>query len=224
LLKAYCITLAGHEYSQAVAERCIRSAADVGGIHVERFRAVSAAEADSVLRVHGLRWTWMDQERCPTTGLRHHRYAGGAARIGCALSHYLLWQRCVDEDEPILVLEHDAVFIRRFEPFDFHGICQINDPLGATRRGDWWSEQMSKRGPGVWPKTWVTRPADRIPDGLAGNSAYVIQPHAARELIALYHELGVWPNDATMCAQLVDLEEHYPFITRAEQAVSTTSA
>ena len=72
-MKAYCITLAGHEYSQAVAERCIRSAADVGGIQVERFRAVSAAEAEGVLKVHGLRWTWMDQARCPITGLRHHR-------------------------------------------------------------------------------------------------------------------------------------------------------
>jgi hypothetical protein len=116
------------------------------------------------------------------------------------------------------------VFLREFVEFSFKTACMINDPLGATRRGDWWSEQMQRRGPGVWPKTWVTRPEDRIPDGLAGNSAYVIQPKTAAAVVDLYRSVGVWPNDATLCEQLVPgLEEHYPFITRVEQAMSTTN-
>jgi hypothetical protein len=126
--------------------------------------------------------------------------------------------------EPILILEHDAVFLRAWPEFEFDGICQVNDPDGATRRGKWWSEQMVKRGPGVFPATWVTD--DRsVPDGLAGNSAYVIKPHAALDVIGLYRDLGVWPNDATMCKQLLPyLQELFPFVTRVEQARSTTSA
>ena len=228
-MKAFCITLAGHEYSEAVSRRCIQSAADVGGIEVWPFWAVGPEAAGEAMRCRSLRWTWTTEgvRHCPITGLRQHPYGGSvAARIGCAMSHLLLWEMCVSLAEPILVLEHDAVIVRRMPEFEFSSICQINDPAGATRRGEWWSEQMRRRGvTGVQPKTWVTNPRERIPDGLAGNSAYVIQPQAAQALIDLYRELGVWPNDATMCAQLVpDLEEYYPFITRVEQGMSTTSA
>lgn len=223
-LTAYCIVLDGHPYSENVGERCIRTAAEIGGLNVERFRAVTAGEADEVMREHSLRWTW-GEGRCRVTGLNMHRYGGGKARVGCAMSHYLLWLRCMDLGEPVLILEHDAVFLRTWPKFQWSGICMVNDPAGATRRGAWWSAQMKRRGPGVWPKTWVTDPADKIPDGLAGNSAYVIHPHAARELVALYRAVGVWPNDATMCEQLVPgLQELYPWVTRVEQLQSTTSA
>jgi hypothetical protein len=221
-VRAFVITLIGHGYSVACAARCIRTAAE-HGVKVETFPAVGKDDAAEVMMRHGLRWTW-DEGICPVTGLRHHRYGGGLARVGCAMSHYLLWHKCVEEG-PLLVLEHDAVFLRPLPDFEFDNICQINDPKGATRGGDWWSAQMAKRGPGVHPKTWVIREGDRTPDGLAGNSAYVIKPHAAQALIDLYRTVGVWPNDATMCEQLVPgLQELFPFITRVEQTVSTTSA
>lgn len=217
-MRAFVITLKGHAYSEACAARCIGSAR---GIDVERFDAVGPDRSESLLRERGLRWTWGPGG----AGLRHHPYGGGLpARLGCALSHFLLWERCAELGEPILILEHDAVFLRAWPEFEFDGICQVNDPDGATRRGRWWSEQMAKRGPGVFPATWVTE--DRsVPDGLAGNSAYVIKPHAALDLIGLYRDLGVWPNDATMCKQLLPyLQECFPFITKVIQNQSTTSA
>ena len=62
------------------------------------------------------------------------------------------------------------------------------------------------------------------PDGLAGNSAYVIHPEAAYEMMSLFRVYGVWPNDATMCIQLYpELYELYPFVTRVESKQSTTS-
>jgi hypothetical protein len=220
-VKAFVITLANHAYSEFVAQRCIRTAAEVGGITVERFVATGSDDAELEMQRHGLRWTW--NGRCQFTGLRQPPYGGDKARIGCAMSHFRLWMRCVELDEPILILEHDAVFVRPFPEFQFRGICQINDPAGATKRGQWWSDEMMKRGThGVHQKTKVLE--DDIPDGLAGNSAYVLKPFAARELIKAYRELGVWPNDATMCRQLFPyLEEYFPFITRVEQTMSTTA-
>ena len=194
-----------------------------------RFEAVHKADARRVMLSHALRWTWAHDNTqpalCPRTGLWQHPYQGANldAKIGCAMSHFLLWNRCVEAGEPILILEHDAVFIREFPFFEFRGICQINDPRGATRSGDWWSDVMQARaGCGVFPKTVVFE--SRRPDGLAGNSAYVVQPAAALQLIEAYRELGVWPNDATMCRQLFPcLEEYFPFITRVEQMQSTSS-
>ena len=223
-MKAFVITLEGHEYSEACATRCIESAARYK-VDVTRFPAVPALNADRTMRRHGLKWTWarnnIANDTCKLTGLAQHPYGDLAAKIGCSMSHYLLWQRCVDMDETMLILEHDAIFQSELPDIDFKEICQINDPRGATHRGDWWSDQMIERGPGVFSKTMVM--SGKKPDGLAGNSAYLIRPWAAFEMTDLFHQLGVWPNDATMCIQLMpDLQELYPFVTRVEQTQSTT--
>ena len=153
--------------------------------------------------------------------MTHKPYGGDHwSRIACFLSHYFLWLKCGRGETDYLILEHDAVFVRDFEPFEFKSICMINDPKGATPRGEWWSKEMKKRGPGVWPKTKVFD--DSRPDGLAGGSAYVIKPKAARALVYLVEQIGAWPNDALICRQLVqDLEEHYPFITEVRDSQST---
>ena len=224
-MKSFVITLRGHEYSERVAQRCIDSAF---GLEIERFDAVTANEAQTVMHDHGLRWTWANNNTsravCPITGLKQHKYGRLDAKIGCSMSHYLLWKMCAAQDETFLILEHDAVFIRPMpkpESLYFSELCQINDPRGATPYGGIWSDKMANRPPGVWPKTHVF-PDDR-PDGLAGNSAYLIKPEAAQKAVDKFHELGVWPNDATLCRQLFYLAECYPFITRVEQEVSTTS-
>ena len=44
-------------------------------------------------------------------------------------------------------------------------------------------------------------PKDACPQGLAGNSAYLIKPFAAQELLDKFKEVGGWPNDEVMCSQ-----------------------
>jgi GR25 family glycosyltransferase involved in LPS biosynthesis len=193
-LKSFVITLYGHPYSEAVSERCAISAREIGKIQVQRFDAITKEHALDLMSSLGLRWTWAGKP-----------YPGPLApRVGCAMSHFLLWRQCVQEDQPILILEHDAVFIRERPEIEFDGICQINDPRGCTPKGAWWSDYMATRGPGVFPKTKIFH--DDRPDGLAGNSAYVIKPWAAQQLIYKAREVGLWPNDALMCSQF------FPFL------------
>ena len=235
-MKAFVITIKDHEYSESQADQCIGTGEDIGKIHVERFYGVNKNEAYSIMKLRGLEWTWADNNtqpsRCPITNLRHHPYYGAntipnfSALVGCTMSHYSLYLRCVELNEPILILEHDAIFVREFPEFDFKGICQINNPKGGGKNGKRLSELLIKTGKvGVSPKTPNIGSTKDFPDGLAGNSAYVIKPFAAQELINKYHEIGVWPNDAIMCIQLFPyLEEYYPFITNVDQAISTTTS
>lgn len=234
-MKAFVITLKDNTYSENKAAECIDSAAAVG-VAVERFYGVDKDHAEQAMKDAGLKWTWAYSNTapdiCPISGLHQFPYTSAtgslaniSSKIGCSMSHYELWKRCVDLDEPILILEHDAVFLRPLPDIEFNGICQINDPIGATPRANIWRDIMVKRGgEGAFEKTWIRRPDERhIPDGLAGNSAYLVKPWAAQELIDKYHELGVWPNDALMCKQLFPyLEEYYPFITKVNQTQSTS--
>lgn len=217
-MKSFVITLYGHPYSEAVAERCAQTARDIGKIQVKRFDAITKDHALDLMHNHGIRWTWGEGYM----GMKHHPYPGLLpSRVGCAMSHYLLWLECSKGAEPYLILEHDAVFIRELPEFEFDGICQINDPRGATPKGAWWSDYMAVRGPGIYPTTHIF--SDDRPDGLAGNSAYVIKPHAALALIDKVCEVGLWPNDAIMCRQFFPwLQELFPFVTKVEQGQSTT--
>ncbi len=230
-MKAFVITLKDNDYSETTADRCIKSAAD-HGLHVMKWYGVDKTNAQHTMENNGLEWTWAKNNTandiCPITSLKQFPYTAAdiRAKIGCSMSHYLLWKKCVELDEPILILEHDAVFLRPLPDFDFKGICQINDPAGATRRGSWWSQQMINRGTeGVHEKTWIVSEKERdIPDGLAGNSAYMIKPEFALSAISKIYEIGIWPNDAFLAAQIFPmmLEEYYPFITKVKQTKSTT--
>ena len=194
------------------------------GIDVARFDAVPADEAHDRMRQYGLQWTWArgNTERavCPKTGLHQHPYGYLPAKIGCSLSHWLLWRKCAQLGQPMLILEHDAEIIGPIPRID--DTCQINDPEGATHKGAWWSKQIAAKGPGIHGKTRVMDDPKR-PDGLAGNSAYVITPEDADRAVGLFYDIGVWPNDATLCIQLFPgLKELYPFAARTRQEQSTT--
>ena len=81
----------------------------------------------------------------------------------------------------------------------------------------------------ILEKTDFFQPVPRIdeyniPQGLAGNSAYVIKPAGAQLMIDLTQEYGMWPNDALMCYQLVPkLGVTRNFYTRIQGLRSTTT-
>jgi hypothetical protein len=224
-MKAYVITIADNPYSESCALRCIESAA-MFRIEVEPFPATGKEDAMAELGRQGLQWNWPSRVAipCRASGLTMHPYRTSdvRARIGCALSHYRLWKMALSE--PLLILEHDAVFLRALPreafPEDADAIM-LNDPAGATPKGKWWSEYLTAKGPGIHRKTQVL--VDGRPDGLAGNSAYVITPKGAQRVLAAIERTGLWPNDATLCRQLVpDLYEVFPFVTVARQQQSTS--
>ena len=63
-----------------------------------------------------------------------------------------------------------------------------------------------------------------IPQGLAGNSAYIIKPSGASRMLELVKQHGLWPNDALMCRQLVPrLGVTKKFYTKVQGLRSTTT-
>jgi len=229
-MKAYVITILGHEYSESVARRCIESA-DQFGISVETFSAVTKDTVAETMAKENLQWSWANmntaKNRCPYTSLEQFPYRTKSleAKMACSMSHYMLWKHCVELDEPILILEHDAVFVAPLPAIQFEGAIQINDPAGGGYRGQDHSKIMRDRGTvGVHPLT-PKRPLDSmIPDGFSGNSAYIVKPWAAYKFKQAYKNHGVWPNDATICLQQFPwLQELYPFVTVVKQTHSTST-
>lgn len=217
-MKGFVITIAHNTDSERSAGKCIESAEKLGcEIDIDFYMATTPET------VSNIRWTWPLRKKatCPHTGLRLSAYKNVdiQKRIACAESHYRLWKHCVDLDEEILVLEHDAIFTRKFKPFEHtYDAVSLNTPIKATFKGNEYDNKLQE---GISDVPYV---ADEImPQGLPGHSAYLITPQGASKVIELQDRIGWWPNDAIMCKQLMpNIGCAKPYYTNLQNIKSST--
>jgi GR25 family glycosyltransferase involved in LPS biosynthesis len=182
-----------------------------------------------------LQWTWPIEPSQDgmdlNTGLykRHYTTDDMLKVVACMVSHMRCWQMCIDLDETVVILEHDAEFTRKFDFDDLKedfkgGIIGLNHPKNATRRAKVFHDKVSQKE-GLQPVPSVQEShEDPLPQGLAGNSAYVISPAAAKKLLNKTKEVGLWPNDAIMCKQLFPwMQVVFPYYTKVQGLKSTTT-
>lgn len=207
-MKAYAIVMKSHPVSESGYEALVESSKKVDNdFTIERYDAILADNVDEHMEREGLKWTWPDKGRIynKELNMRFHAYGGPPKRrYACAMSHYYLWKTCVEENEPILILEHDAKFIAKFDyeyviDSDYQCIG-INDPKNATRLYQKFdSIVQASLGPLVDCPVIDNM---EVPQGIAGASAYVIKPEGADQAIGAALDYGLWPNDALLCQQL----------------------
>ena len=228
-MKAFVITLFNDRYSLQSAETTLRTAKEMSGeLDIERFRAVTPDKIKDTTYSYPKEGETSIYENMTLVG---YQAKDIGKKIACSLSHLKLWNKCVELDEPIMILEHDAVFIRKFKlgklmnSIEDGDIVMINDPRGATRRGQLYHENIIRWDTGLNVIDGVNLPDENVPDGLAGASAYIITPKAAKKASELQSTIGIWPNDALLCKQLFPhkLKSYYPYITRVNQRKSTTT-
>ena len=228
---AYAIVMKDVEVSEHGYQKLVESSAAVSNqFNIQKFEAITPEHVDRTLQTHFIRWNypWDRPVNDIATGLIKHPYAtvNPNARIACALSHYLLWKTCVKLKQPILILEHDTKFIAKLdftpEQTGRLDIIGINDPRGATRKSAVYHQEIQMGRPAIQVAPWIDDQS--IPQGLAGNSAYIIKPSGAQKMIDLVKEFGLWPNDALMCKQLIrTLGVTKKYYTTVQGLQSTTS-
>jgi len=228
-MKAFVITLFNDKYSVQSAENTIKTARQMNDdLHIEMVRAVTPKQIGDYTYSYPLMGETKTYEGMTLTG---YATTETDKKIACSLSHMHLWEKCVEMDEPIMILEHDAVFTRKFKlgklmnAIEDGDIVMVNDPRGATRRGQLYHDNIIRWDYGLNDIDGVNGTAENVPDGLAGNSAYIITPSAAKKATELQKSIGIWPNDALLCKQLFprQLKSYYPYITKVVQKKSTTT-
>ena len=229
-MRAYAIVIKDAEISELGYERLVESSQRVGNtFNIHKFEAITPEFVDKTLTANFIKWNypWEGSVTDFASGLVKSAYttADPRKRIACALSHYLLWKTAAKEKEPILVLEHDAAFTSKLDfnpdqaPYDIIG---INNPLGATRKSQVYYNKILQSQMMFQPTPLIDD--HTVPQGLAGNSAYIIKPTGAEQMLKLVKEYGLWPNDALMCRQLVrKLGVTRKFYTAIQNLKSTTT-
>jgi len=232
MIIAHAITIAGHKISEGGYEALVKSSESVQNpFTVFRYPAVTPDKVDMYFERFNIKWTWPDSGKSyhEDAKLRMHAYGGPPPRrYACSLSHYLLWRICLENNTPIIVLEHDAKFIRQLdmETIDLilnseYQMIGLNDPRKNTRLADKFHAVVEASTGPLLPCPVIDNM--EIPQGIAGNSAYIIKPGAAEQLIEAVDRYGMWPNDAIACQQLIDgLAVTKTYYTDTQKLRSTT--
>jgi glycosyl transferase family 25 len=209
-MKAFIITMSESKHSTELAADCI-VAANKHGIEVTVWPAVNGLYSAEKFQQYGIK------------NFLHKKMSLVGVQ-GCFLSHYELWQKCVDLNEPILILEHDGYMIRSL-PADVHE--HYTDVLNLDPYG-----QSSNEYDSI-VKDSVRLPIDYryVPGGkrsaageyIAGAYGYLIKPHAAVKLINFSKNSGALPTDKHIGRNIVDLKSTTVPIIRLHEFYSTHS-
>lgn len=229
-MKAVAIVINGSRVSEEGFNTLVKSSNKVvNSFIIERFDAITPLTVDDYMSANRLRWEypWVGSVVDFTTGLTKTAYktANPKARMACACSHYELWKQSAEQNINLLILEHDSQFIEAID-FDVNNvkldIIGINNPLRATRKASMYYQKIIDTFVPYQLTPWIDD--IKVPQGLAGNSAYIIKPSGAIKLLDLVHQYGLWPNDAIMCRQLIPrLGVTRKFYTTVQGLESTTS-
>ena len=100
--------------------------------------------------------------------------------VGCLLSHYMLWNKSLEINEPICILEHDVTIHAPFPNIEFRDVYKfVKGPeTKPTYIGHWW----------------------------ASGAGYCVSPEGAKKLIDFAKTQGVMPADTMLNTGIVDIK------------------
>lgn len=117
---------------------------------------------------------------------------------GCFLSHFNLWKKCVELNEPIIIWEDDIILHRGFQEVEWNDvlILALGHPMKSPR---WMHLLESPEGePRALPYTSPSMP---------GCCGYAIKPHAAKKLIDTYEKTFL-PADNAINRNIISMQIH----------------
>jgi len=141
---------------------------------------------------------------------KHKVSRRGKGVLGCFLSHYFLWKKCLEEKSTIGVLEYDAIFIRElpsnildlFE--DYLNLDYTRHThLGLSSNGSEYISQIElEKSNNLEVKTVLeNRKSSKFPfkyinnNHIKGAFGYIIKPSGAKKLIEATKKYGILPAD-----------------------------
>ena len=178
---AYIIRLKGHKISESLAKRCADSC-DKVGMKYQYWDAFDGTK-DGINPPENLN-PFMKMVKISDHFLTK-------SEVACALSHISLWAKCVEDDMPLVVLEHDAIMVA---PYREHTMYNSISYLGCIEQAK---------------ENWKVVPTP--PHGSMGPNyhfllrthSYSIDPAVAKNMLAHVLKYGI--NSSADCMLRADI-------------------
>ena len=184
--KAYIIRIQGNEISERMANESAKSC-DLVGMPYEFWDAYNGLENPIQPPAHHGGVPAMVK-------VTDHYLTRG--EVACALSHISLWQKCVLDDQPIVILEHDAIMVR---PYTQHAVFNSICYLGSN-------EQVNQG----WQVLPTPPHASEGPNYhfICRAHSYAIDPSVAKNMLAHVLKYGInAPLDIMLRADIFPIHQ-----------------
>lgn len=186
--RAYVIRVKGNAKSEELARRCLESCVKVQ-MPCEYWDAYDGTGSEilepDLVRGHPTMKMLKVTDHYLTRG-----------EVACALSHISLWSKCVEQDKPLVILEHDSIVIA---PYTHHNVYNSICYLGGS--------EQSHKGWQVLP----TPPhASEGPNYrfICRAHAYAIDPAVAKNMVAHVIKYGICaPLDIMLRADIFPIHQ-----------------
>lgn len=193
-MKSYVITIMDNEKSVSAATRCIQSAKRFG-VTVEKHKAYTPLDSPIAIA---------SKKEIPIERFEE-KYSRFENCLAAFLSHYSLWEKCLEDREPFLILEHDAVFVNQLPAIFKNPIVNVGKPS----YGRYNIPQTLGEGPLISKRYFP------------GAHAYYIEPAGALALIDRA-KTDAGPTDIFInLDHFPYLQEYYPWPVEARDNFTT---
>lgn len=171
--KSFVIILKDHKSSEEFGKTAIASGLE-NGWNISRFDAIDGRTMSlDDLKNYGL---FVNQGRNKVS--KQFKRPGV---LGCFLSHYTLWNMCIELNEPIGIFEQDSVILSTPPTLDFEDILKL-----------YGFDKMPREAAGEW---------------YVYANAYIIKPAAAKKLIQWAKTYGILPADIQLGEDIVTIDK-----------------
>jgi len=170
---AYVITLSNHQTSKLLSLRCQQSCHEIKQ-PIKVWEAFDGTNEKDIIIPESL----VNQNYVYWIKKPNNKYS--TSQIACFFSHLSLWAHCATIDRPIIVLEHDAIMIKRLQKHNFYNCIQY---LGNQEQFN-----QSKVPIGLPPHGSIYEGHWRF---ICRAHAYAIDPPVARNLLSYAIREGV---------------------------------
>lgn len=177
----YIIRMQNNMISQLLAKRCYDSCISVNQPNVYYFDAIDGSDNKNIIVP--------DSSFSPILKLiKHPNTMMTISEVACFLSHILLWSKCVELDEPIVILEHDAIMVNSYT---VHPFLTAISYLGCIEQAN------TINGNGQFPLSFPMPPHGQLTPNfrfMLRAHAYSIDPMIARQLVAKVIKYGIFTS------------------------------
>jgi GR25 family glycosyltransferase involved in LPS biosynthesis len=189
-MKSFHIILKDHKLGQELGKKNVELAKKFG-MDATAFEAIPGNNCLHLFKQHKVR-------PIQTNKIGH---------LGCFMSHFLLWKKCIELNETIAILEHDGVFLRRL-PDDiednFIDVCRLDSCI-------FWQDsyeadlQQSIDKPITYFKPETVYKEKGFGSYYIGYYGYLIKPCGAEKLIKRAKTIGAHAVDMFVSTDVVDI-------------------
>jgi len=145
------------------------------------------------------------------TPLLHKGSMNKLGTWGCFFSHFSLWNKCIELNEPIVILEHDAIIKSKWVSIDVSiALVKLHEDYSFKINSNGWID----------PNGFVDSDS-----GQASSSthAYCITPEQANKLIYFAKTVGGYATDRMMGDRVLKIQHlGKPSMVERQDSYSTT--